>query len=674
MRRDLLLLAALVLLIRLPFLSQPIQGDDVYYLAMARNGLVDPLHPMQMSYVYQGQQIWMAGHSHPPLEQLHPLPAAQRYSAALRSGLSWRLSSCFPCLPWRGVFSGRRFTADHWRRPCYFWPCRLSCSAATSSKPTCRFWLFGSPGLRLFVYERPLWAVVPLAFSGLAAYQSVFAAPILACWVWHYKPGGRWGRRQWPYALAILSPALLLAAWQAFEMASGAQCPRRNSPDITRRGISAASIAASATRLALTVHLGWILFPLLAVFVFRFRRWIWTLLIFPASTGRSRRLCNAGYTARRKDFWWRRRLERGAVRFGRGAARGSTRDRDDSQAGCGRISGGLGAVCFSPRRCSLSMPEPRATCCRWPRRWRCSLRAHAASRCSPRASPCSWHSASAGHSLLSVCIAISRLRRPPRAAGRLAPAVVQRRLGPALLPGSHRRRSGARRPPAVAAGGAGDEPPGRTAPVQTMGQRSGIAARRDSYGSDSADGGRTSIRIPATPRPGSGCCLSTTATALLDEVVAEVVGASEPTDSYLTMAAPEADNQLLLGFYQLEQNQWRWIGPRAMAVLLAPDAGGAKPGGSDAARDSRAIAVPFELAFHIPEAAPARRVTVQLDGRPLASETYLGPGGYTLRAAAMVVPGRPATVEISVDRAFRVAGDSRELGIIVSGLGFVQKP
>ena len=71
MRRDLLLLAGLVLLIRLPFLAQPIQGDDVYYLAMARNGLVDPLHPMQMGYVYQGQHIWMAGHSHPPLEQLH---------------------------------------------------------------------------------------------------------------------------------------------------------------------------------------------------------------------------------------------------------------------------------------------------------------------------------------------------------------------------------------------------------------------------------------------------------------------------------------------------------------------------------------------------------------------------------------------------------------------------
>ena len=215
---------------------------------------------------------------------------------------------------------------------------------------------------------------------------------------------------------------------------------------------------------------------------------------------------------------------------------------------------------------------------------------------------------------------------------------------------------------------------GGTAHGADTGAAARVAARRDSYGSDSADGGRRRFAFRQRLGRLRAAALSTTASICSMKSSRKSSALPNPTASYLTMAAPEADKQLLLGFYQLEQNQWRWIGPRAMAVLLAPDAGGAKPGGSDAARDSRAIAVPFELAFHIPEAAPARRVTVQLDGRPLASETYLGPGGYTLRAAAMVVPGRPATVEISVDRAFRVAGDSRELGIIVSGLGFVQKP
>lgn len=67
MRRDLLLLIAAVILLRLPFLAQAIQGDDVYYLLIARNAQVDPLHPMQMGFRLQGELVWAAGHTHPPL-------------------------------------------------------------------------------------------------------------------------------------------------------------------------------------------------------------------------------------------------------------------------------------------------------------------------------------------------------------------------------------------------------------------------------------------------------------------------------------------------------------------------------------------------------------------------------------------------------------------------------
>jgi len=37
--------AGLVLLIRLPFLNQAIQGDDHIYLTEASHALIDPLHP-----------------------------------------------------------------------------------------------------------------------------------------------------------------------------------------------------------------------------------------------------------------------------------------------------------------------------------------------------------------------------------------------------------------------------------------------------------------------------------------------------------------------------------------------------------------------------------------------------------------------------------------------------
>jgi hypothetical protein len=144
---------------------------------------------------------------------------------------------------------------------------------------------------------------------------------------------------------------------------------------------------------------------------------------------------------------------------------------------------------------------------------------------------------------------------------------------------------------------------------------------------------------------------------LLDEVVAEVIGVPEPAASYLKMSAPDAEDHLMLGFYQVEQNQWRWIGRRAMAVLKSPDSASGR--------------IEFELSLHIPEVAPARTVKVRLDSKPLASQTYPGPGSYTLRAPAAVKTGEALTVEIETDQTFRVPGDSRDLGVIVTAFGFV---
>src|SRR5258708_5619615 len=58
----------LVVLLRLPFLNQAIQGDDLYYLAGAQHALIDPLHPNHARYVFGGQMVDMRGHPHPPLD------------------------------------------------------------------------------------------------------------------------------------------------------------------------------------------------------------------------------------------------------------------------------------------------------------------------------------------------------------------------------------------------------------------------------------------------------------------------------------------------------------------------------------------------------------------------------------------------------------------------------
>jgi hypothetical protein len=81
----------------------------------------------------------------------------------------------------------------------------------------------------------------------------------------------------------------------------------------------------------------------------------------------------------------------------------------------------------------------------------------------------------------------------------------------------------------------------------------------------------------------------------------------------------------------------------------------------------------IEVSFHIPGMAPARTVTVEINGEVAALETYPGPGAYTLRAPVTAARGEAVTVGISVDESFEVAGDARELGVVVTALGFVER-
>ena len=76
------------------------------------------------------------------------------------------------------------------------------------------------------------------------------------------------------------------------------------------------------------------------------------------------------------------------------------------------------------------------------------------------------------------------------------------------------------------------------------------------------------------------------------------------------------------------------------------------------------------MQFRIPANAPARRVTLSLDGREVASKVYGGPGEYKLESAPVRATAATATVEISIDRVFSAPPDRRELGIVVTAAGF----
>ncbi len=650
MRRDLLLLAGLVLLIRLPFLAQPIQGDDVYYIAMARNGLVDPLHPMQMGYVYQGRQIWMAGHSHPPLNNYILLSLLAVFGDVHEAAFH-AFYILFSLLAVGAVyFLARRLTQRPLLAALLFAAVPafvLSGNKLEADLPFLALWL---AGFTLFVYECPLWAAVPLGLAGLAAYQSVFAVPILAVWFWQAKPGGRRGLRQWPYAVAMLAPALCLAAWQLFEMASGAQMPAAQLAGYHSSWNLAGADRRLRNALALTIHLGWFLFPVLAVGAFRLRRWIWTFVLFAVS-GAVSVVATEGYTIGEKALV--------AVSLGVGLCilAGVFVRLTKSAAEADRFlaawvilffAGALAAFYAGAARYLLPLAAPLALL---------------AARTAPRQLLAAGFAVQLAFSLLLATAYDQYVSQYRDFAERLEPIVGERRLWfnadwglryyLEAIGGEQVLSSQPLAPQSTLV----TSRLGGVAPIQTLGQRRELS--------------RTEIRTGAIPltvvgagsrsgnaSAGFGLLPFDIGECLLDEVVAEVVGVPEPTASYLTMSAPEAEGHLMLGFHQLEQGQWRWIGPRAMAVLRAPD--------------FETGAANFELSFHIPETAPARTVTIEINGERIAAETYPGPGAYTIQTPVAVEPGEAVTVEISVDRGFRVAGDSRELGIIVTALGFVE--
>jgi hypothetical protein len=140
----------------------------------------------------------------------------------------------------------------------------------------------------------------------------------------------------------------------------------------------------------------------------------------------------------------------------------------------------------------------------------------------------------------------------------------------------------------------------------------------------------------------------------VDRVTASMVVSRRPVLEFLPMGAPEADQQIVSGMYQLEAEQWRWMSDRASILLKPP---------------STARVLSTEV--YIPDSSPARRVTLELDGKTVADRVFDKPGKYQVASSTPVAAsGDSATLTISVDKTFSVPGDHRTLGVIVMGAGW----
>lgn len=135
----------------------------------------------------------------------------------------------------------------------------------------------------------------------------------------------------------------------------------------------------------------------------------------------------------------------------------------------------------------------------------------------------------------------------------------------------------------------------------------------------------------------------------------------------LHVADPRAGAQLLSGFYDVEQNAWRWT-MGSFSVLLRPPKRADQEG---------AI---LQLRFTVPDAVLAKLKTISLsatvNGTGLTPESYTQPGEFTYsrEVPARLLAGEAVKVEFKLDKFLPPSDlDQRELGVIVTMVGFEVK-
>ena len=138
---------------------------------------------------------------------------------------------------------------------------------------------------------------------------------------------------------------------------------------------------------------------------------------------------------------------------------------------------------------------------------------------------------------------------------------------------------------------------------------------------------------------------------VIDRVTSSVIGERHVTLELLPMDAAEAREQIVSGIYADH-----WMGGSAIVAIKSPS-------------ESRKL----RLAFYLPNASASasRHITLTLDGGQVASETYTEPGAHVLESSLVRPAGSTATVEITVTPTFHSPGDARDLGVVVTSVGFV---
>ena len=654
MRRQLIIVALVVFALRLPFLNQAIQGDDILYLTEAEHAQIDPLHPKHTEYVFMGRDIDMRGQSHPPLDAwfLALLLALSKDVSEIPFHAAYILFSLIAAFS--ALTLARRFSLHPLLATMLFLATPafvINGTSLESDVPFVALWLLAT-ALYVTAVDRGsapllLASSLAMALTALTAYQSILLVPILFVYCL------QWGRKWRPALAAAFTPLAILLAWQIFERLSTGAFPAGVLANyMTTYGFQALAQKLKSA-VALTGHLAWLVFPALS---------IPSLLLNARKTERGASSPSHGLMERAAPFALL------TIPFAIGAA-----FYDLNPLFWGSIAVGVGILIRCAQRWRDFLAQwvliffagALAIFFAGSARYLLPIALPIAILATQRARPRLLQVSLACGLALSLTLAVvnyqhwNGYRQFARA---LQSDAHSKRVwingewglryylesegglplhqGQAIHPGEIVVSSKLGYPIAFTTGG------GVLAPIAERTITSAIPLRlvalqgRAAYSTTML--GLRPFDISLAP-----------ALAPMDQLSAELMIERKPTLTDLPMNAPEAGQQIVSGVYQLENGQWRWMSQTATILLKPPD----QP-------------TPVTLRFYIPDGSPARQVSVALNDHPIASQTYSAPGTYVLSSPPLKPDGDSVTLTITVDKIFSAPGDSRQLGIILSEIGF----
>jgi len=614
-RWSLAIIIGVVLLIRLPFLNQAIQGDDPKFIWIAQHALIEPGHPSHTQYIFQGEPVDMRGHPHPPLNAW-VLSALINTFGDVREVPFHAFYLLFSLIAALSMYAlAKRWAPDHALEatllflavPAFV----VNGNSFESDVPFLAFWM---AAFALFTRGYPLLAVVPFCFAAMMSYQAVFATPILWVYCWRYA---RDSRTSWATAA---TPVFVVIAYQVWERMTGGTMPGL----VLAGYFTTYGLQQIGNKLrnaaALTAHLGWMMCPLLVVAAFH-QRYVLIAGAVAAAIG--------AYFDPNPLFW---------------------------------LSFGIGAMVV------VAQFTTRVSFLRW---WILLFFAYAlavffagsARYLLPLGAPLAILTARAAPRFVLPGVALNLLLGLGLAwvnyqhwdgyrtlTASLARDIGQKRVwvngewtafymeaeGALALT----RKQTVQKGEWVASSALGF-PIQVTAPMGAVTEREirptlplRLIGLNSKSGYSTASLGLRPFDISSSP---------------IDKVRIDAVLDRKPTLEWLPMNAPEALTQLVSGMYQQEGSA-RWMSGKAVILLKEP----AEPR-------------PVQVDLYIPDQAPGRTVVVLLDGNEIARKTIPGPGMHSIRS---VGPVKGGTLTISIDKTFQVAGDFRELGAVLLAAGF----